>query len=248
MRCVVSAVVVDLPLVPVMATSGQLRPWLSCMAARSRQNNSISPMISTSCWRASRTVQCGSGWVSGTPGASTNAETSRQSISFRLCVLMPAALACSSLAVASSKAMTSAPPATSACAASRPEPPRPKTATVLSAKVVMGIKKLSQLQRGQPRQRQHHRHDPEADDDLRFGPAQLFVVMMDRRHLEHALAGQLERHDLHDYRHGFQNEKAADDREHDLMLDGDRDGAEHAAKRERAGVAHEDRSGRCVEP
>ena len=44
------------------------------------------------------------------------------------------------------------------------------------------------------------------------------------------------------------HEQAADDREHDLMLDRDRDRAEEAAERQRAGVAHEDlRRGR-VEP
>ena len=36
--------------------------------------------------------------------------------------------------------------------------------------------------------------------------------------------------------------------EHDLVLGGDGDGAEHAADRERAGVAHEDRGRRRVEP
>ena len=73
----ISAVVVDLPLVPVMATkgaSGQL-------AARSRQNSSMSPMISTPAALALATVQCGSGWVSGTPGASTRAAKRLQSAS-----------------------------------------------------------------------------------------------------------------------------------------------------------------------
>ncbi len=42
-RCAISAVVVDLPLVPVMATNGASGTF----AARSRQNISMSPMIST---------------------------------------------------------------------------------------------------------------------------------------------------------------------------------------------------------
>ena len=42
-------------------------------------------------------------------------------------------------------------------------------------------------------QREQHGDDPEADDDLRLGPALLLVVVVDRRHQEHALAGELER-------------------------------------------------------
>ena len=72
--------------------------------------------------------------------------------------------------------------------------------------------------------------------------------MVDRRHPEHALAGELERDHLHDHRHRFEHEQPADDGEHDLVLGGDRDRAEHAAERERAGVAHEDRGRRRVEP
>src|SRR5450631_429655 len=105
-----------------------------------------------------------------------------------------------------------------------------------------------QLQRGEAGQRQHHRDDPEPDHDLRLGPAELLEVMVDRRHPEHALAGQLERHHLHDHGNRFEHEQAADDAEHDLVLGDDRDGAEQAAERERAGVAHEDRCRRRVEP
>jgi hypothetical protein len=65
----VSAVVVDLPLVPVIAMNGAL----GAAALRSRPNSSTSPMISTPAPRANSTVQCGLGWVSGTPGDSTKA-------------------------------------------------------------------------------------------------------------------------------------------------------------------------------
>ena len=44
------------------------------------------------------------------------------------------------------------------------------------------------------------------------------------------------------------HEQPADDREHDLVLDRDRDRAQQAAERERAGVAHEDLRRRRVEP
>ena len=56
-RCAISAVVVDLPLVPVMATNGAS----GAMRRRSRQNSSMSPIISTPAARACSTVQCGVG-------------------------------------------------------------------------------------------------------------------------------------------------------------------------------------------
>ena len=74
-RCAISAVVVDLPLVPVMAMNGAS----GAMCRRSRQNSSMSPITSAPALRASSTVQCGSGCVSGTPGASTSAAIFDQS-------------------------------------------------------------------------------------------------------------------------------------------------------------------------
>src|SRR5690606_30848663 len=118
--------------------------------------------------------------------------------------LKPSACALAMRRASSSKTTTSAPPASSATAVASPEPPSPKTATRAPSNIVIGIIRstslpprsalrpvpLSQLQRCQPGERQHHRDDPEADDDLRLGPSQLFKVVMDRRHLEHPLAGQ----------------------------------------------------------
>src|SRR6478672_2835529 len=102
-----SAVVVDLPLVPVMATNGECGASLR----RSRQNNSTSPITSTLALFASTTDQWGAGWVSGTPGASSSADTVAQSILRRSSVATPAARALSTLAALSSNATTSAPPA-----------------------------------------------------------------------------------------------------------------------------------------
>ncbi len=79
-RCAVSAVVVDLPFVPVMAMSGAS----GAIAARSRQKSSMSPMISTPAAVASFADQCGSGWVSGTPGVSTSDAISDQSMTAKL--------------------------------------------------------------------------------------------------------------------------------------------------------------------
>src|ERR1700733_6721622 len=212
-----------------MATHGAS----GAIARRSRQNNSISPITSTPAWCASATTQCGAGCVSGTPGASTSAEILAQLASRRSAVGRPAARALATLGASSSKATTSAPPARSALALASPEPPSPNTATFLPAKVVTGITtRLPQFQGRQPRQRQHDRDDPEANDDLRLGPTELLEMMMDRRHLEDALAGELERHHLHNHRHRFQYEQTADHGKNDLVLGGHRDGADHTAERQ----------------
>src|SRR5581483_7140362 len=58
----------------------------------------------------------------------------------------------------------------------------------------------SDLEARQAEERQHHRDDPEADHDLRLGPAERLEVVVDRRHLEDAPAGQLEGDDLDDDR------------------------------------------------
>src|SRR5690349_3024636 len=245
-RCATSAVVVDLPFVPVIATKIES----GAMRRRARQKSSMSPITSTPAARASPTVQCGAGWVSGTPGASTSAAMRDQSTPRRSAVGMPACVACAMRASLSSQPMTSAPPANSALALARPDAPSPNTATLRPSNEVTGIiAALSpQLERRQSGQRQHDRDDPEADHDLRLGPAELLEMVMQRRHLEHPLAGETERHHLHDHRHRLEHEQAADDGERDFVLGGDRDRADQAAERERAGVAHEDRGGRRVEP
>src|SRR5437763_4098759 len=229
-RWAVSAVVVDFPLVPVTAIKGAF----AAMRRRSQQNNSTSPITSTAAARASSTDQCGAGWVSGTPGASTSAEIVDQSICRKSAVGMPARTAAATLSAPSSKPTTSAPPARSAVALASPERASPKTATFFPTNAVSGIitrltrggaplhlvgreqtesgdapcstARSPQLERGQARQRKHHGDDPEADHNLRLGPAELLEMMMQGCHLEHALAGELERGHLHDHRHGFQHE------------------------------------------
>ncbi len=73
----IRAVVVDLPLVPVMATT--LGRLCAGAAFTVRANSSMSPRISTPAAWACSTVQCGSGWVSGTPGESIRAAKLDQS-------------------------------------------------------------------------------------------------------------------------------------------------------------------------
>src|SRR4051794_5931175 len=280
MRCAINAVVVDLPLVPVMATNGASGAW----RRRSRQNNSISPITSTPASRAISTLQCGLGWVSGAPGVRISAAKFAHDTVRRSAVVKPASAACASRSPPSSPATTLAPPARSAWQLARPEPPRPNTATVLPANEVTGIMTLypsfrgsrsenpesrdsgsplrvvrndvgnastpssPQLQGRKAGQRQHHRNDPEPDHDLRLGPALLFEMVMQWRHAEDALAGELERGDLHDHRDSLQHEQPTNHREHDLVLHRDRDRAEHAAERQRTRVSHEDRSRRRIEP
>src|SRR6185312_3905194 len=133
-----------------------------------------------------------------------------------------------------------------------PDLPRPKTATFFPEKTLTGVIASSsispQFQRREPDQREYDGNDPETNHDLRLGPALLLEMVMDRRHLEDALSRELERSHLHDHRNRFQHEQTPDHREDDLVLGRDRDGAEKAAERERAGIAHEDRGGRGVEP
>src|SRR3546814_10875193 len=105
-----------------------------------------------------------------------------------------------------------------------------------------------QLQGRKPREREDDRHDPETDDDGRFGPAGLFEMMVDRRHAKDALARSLIPEDLDDYRQGFDHEQASDKDEHQLVLRGDRHRRERAAERKAARIAHEHRRGRGIEP
>src|SRR5215471_16740503 len=126
----------------------------------------MSPITSQPASRAFNTLQCGAGWVSGTPGARTSAAKFAQDTLRRSAVMKPSCAALARLSALSSPAITSAPPAFSAWQEASPEPPRPNTATVLPAKEVTGIiDRLPQLQRRQAGKRQHHRDDPEADHD-----------------------------------------------------------------------------------
>src|SRR5665213_947327 len=228
-----------------MATNGAL----GTLRFRSRQNSSISPMTSMPAARALTTGHAGFGWVSGTPGASTSAAKPCQSAIRRSSIGQPAFFAAATMAGLSSNAAPVAPPATNASTVARPLSPRPKTATFCPRKLVTGIIAASpEFQRRQADERQQHGNDPEADHDLRLGPAERLEMMMNRCHAEDALAGQLERGDLDDHRHSLQHKQAADDGQHHFLLGSNRDRAEHPAERQRAGVAHEDGGRRRIEP
>src|SRR3954465_4515538 len=99
----------------------------------------MSPITSTPACRAISTDQCGAGWVSGAPGVKISAEKFDHDTVRRSAGVKPACAALATLSALSSPAITSAPPAFRAWQLARPEPPRPKTATVLPAKEVTGI-------------------------------------------------------------------------------------------------------------
>ncbi len=62
------------------------------------------------------------------------------------------------------------------------------------------------------------------------------------------LRAQLEGGDLQDHRKGLDDEHAARDQQHDLVLGQQRDDAERGAERQRADVAHEHHRRVGVEP
>ncbi len=107
---------------------------------------------------------------------------------------------------------------------------------------------LPQFQGCKANQHQNHGDDPEADDHPRLWPALEFKVVVDRRHAEHALAGQLEGGDLDHHRQGFHHEDAAHDEQHDFLADDHGDGAQRSAQCQRADVTHEDLCRVGVEP
>src|ERR1700690_4020959 len=186
-----------------MAMTGA-RPGFAASARISRAKSSTSPMTAALAALAWATTSCGLGWVSGTPGLRISAAILSQGHSRQGMISAPTTLPVSRAALLSSQAITCAPPANSERTAGRPVRASPKTATVRPEKACAAIIPSPQLQGGEAGQRQHHRHDPETDHDGGLGPAQLLIVMMDRRHAENALAGELETHHLHDHRNRFQ--------------------------------------------
>src|SRR5712692_2488258 len=73
-------------------------------------------------------------------------------------------------------------------------------------------------------------------------------MMVDGRHAKNAFAAQLERTDLQNHRHRFDNENPAYKKEQNLLLDNHRNDAQRSSKRERTNVAHEHFSGVRVVP
>src|SRR5476651_2121181 len=213
-----------------------------------RARSSTSQISSVPAARAAAATGCGWGNRLGMPGLITSAVTFDQSMlagSTSLAPISAAALRWGSL---SSHTTQSIPAANRARTVARPERASPSTTNDEPLRTARSIMRSPQLQGGEADHRQDGGDDPEAEHDGGLGPALLLEVMMQRRHAEDALAGPLEGQHLHDHRYGLQHEQPAHDRQHELVLDHDRGGAERAADRERARVTHEDHRRRRVEP
>src|SRR5262245_49561141 len=217
-----SVVVVDFPFVPVIATIG---PFTQ------RDASSSSPMISVPCRRAASNTGCSV----CTPGLTTT-----KSACSNVATVWPptssATPASRSRALSGtlwrlSVSTTCAPRRASSSAAAIPLRAAPTTTTRRpTTENASSATPSPQLQRCQTEQRKDDRRDQKACDDLGLAPSDQFEVVMQRRHLEHPLAGQLEGGDLDDHRQAFEHEDAADDRQQQFLLDEDRHGAERAAQ------------------
>src|SRR5476651_1246642 len=213
-----------------------------------RARSSTSQISSVPAARAAAATGCGWGNRLGMPGLITSAVTFDQSMlagSTSLAPISAAALRWGSL---SSHTTQSIPAANRARTVARPERASPRTTNDEPLRTARSIIRSPQLQGGEADHRQNGSDDPEAEHDGGLGPALLLEVMMQRRHAEDALAGELVGKDLHNHRHGLEHEQPAHDRQHDLVLGDDGDAAQRAADRERPGVTHEDHGGWRVEP
>ena len=70
---------------------------------------------------------------------------------------------------------------------------------------------LAEFQGGQSEQSQDNGHDPEPHGDGVLFPAGEFKMVMQRRHLEDALAGQLEARHLQNHREGLGDKNTSHD-------------------------------------
>src|SRR5437879_2294629 len=172
----ISAVVVDLPLVPVMPTKRAFG-W-------ARASNSISQMIGLPAACAAAATACGLGRWLGMPGLMTRAVTFDQSMLDGSARRTPESAAALRGPSSSSQATQSMPAAIRARTVARPERASPSTTNDEPLRTARSIIRSPQLQRGEPDHRQDGGNDPEAEDDGGLGPALLLEMMMQRRHAE----------------------------------------------------------------
>ena len=169
-----------------------------------RTASSISPMIGMPALGASRS----SGIVIGTPGLRTICVTPSSSAASDAAEGALDAVVERQYGKSTDRALlsvrtTSSPRAARKFAEATPDFPAPMTQVSCS----------SQFERRQRDHREDDRDDPEADDDLRLLPARQLEVVMQRRHLEDAPPGDLERGHLQDHRQRLEHEQAADEDE-----------------------------------
>src|SRR5690242_16687816 len=188
-----SAVTVDFPFVPV--TPSTRTPFPPRASARAK--TSTSP--TTSIPRAAAERRTGS--RSAMPGLATTASTPARSASSkgprarRSCGYSPRIAPRAGGAARVSAAERRAPCRASQRTLDSPVSPSPRTSTLRpshSSPISFPRLALSQFESRQAEEHEHHRDDPEPHDDLVLLPALQFVVVVERRHAEDALAGEAE--------------------------------------------------------
>jgi hypothetical protein len=107
---------------------------------------------------------------------------------------------------------------------------------------------LPQFQGRQTQQRADDRENPKSNDDRVFLPTSQLEMVMKRGHDENSSARQLEAEHLQNYRDRFEHENATHDYQEQFLFTTNSDYANHAADRERSGIAHENLGRVTVEP
>src|SRR5947209_11053019 len=158
----ISAVVVDLPLVPVTPTK-RLSGW-------ARASSSTSQISGFPAARAASATGCGLGRRLGMPGLITSAVMFFQSIVAGSANLAPSVAACSRATGLLSHATHSIPAAIRARTVVRPERASPSTTYDEPLRTERSIIRSPQFQGGQADHREDGGDDPEAKDDGRLGP------------------------------------------------------------------------------
>src|SRR5216683_4455323 len=177
----IRAVVVDLPLVPVMP----MKPAFGW----ARASSSMSQMIGLPAARAATATGCGLGRWLGMPGLMTSAATCDQPMDAGSTTGTPILAAASREAALSSQATQSIPAALRARTVARPERASPSTTNDEPLSTPRSIIGSPEFQGGEAGHRQDRGDDPEAEDDRRFGPALLLEMVMQRRHAKDATTG-----------------------------------------------------------
>src|SRR5438093_1969642 len=261
----VSAVVVVLPFVPVIAIVS---------ASVARQPSSSSPITGTPAARAA----AASGASTGTPGLTTTrsarrtAASASRSRTTRMPSVTSARASAPSVSIgfasvpstvapqsrnrrAAATPLRASPTTTAVRPASESRYALPRTTAVTSSMAISTSnseaepwRRSSELQRGQGEEGERERDDPEPHDDLRLGTSFELVMVMERRHPEDTLAGELEAGDLDDDRGGLDDVEPADQRQEQLGLGQHGQRPDGGAERQRADVAHEDFGRMTVEP
>src|SRR5581483_419658 len=88
----------------------------------------------------------------------------------------------------------------------------------------------TEFQGSERKQGENERGNPEANYDLRLGPAEQFKMMMQGRHFENALLAQFVGADLKNHRERFEYEDPADKRQQKFLFDHHGDSSDRATE------------------